>query len=325
MRPAPSTPVRPLLARALRRGDLVAVPTPASPAPAERLAEGCHQLEQAGFRVRFGPLAKAGGGRFAGDDEARADELNQMLSDPEVRAIVAARGGYGVTRILDRVDFQAIVLDPKVLVGFSDITGLLVAAWQMAGLVGFHGRMAGMDAEWTSYDRDCLFQAITATSPLGRIPHPAEGPPLVTVVPGRAEGRLLGGNLSLLAALSGTPYALDPATVGDSGCILVLEDVREPLYRVDRMLTTLRLAGKFEAVEGVVFGETASLADESGLPTPEFVQLLQEFFAPRSIPCYYGLCCGHGRYHAALPLGVRARMDADRKSLTILEPAMAPN
>lgn len=311
----------PLLAAPLRPGQLIAIPTPASPAPRDRLELGRLELVKAGFRVRLGPLAleqARSGTRFAGDDAARAAELNEMFRDPEVRAIICARGGYGTMRLLDRLDYDALVREPKIIVGFSDITALLQAVWCRAGLVTFHGRMAAMDSPWNDYDRRLLFRALTIAEPLGTLPHPPGGPPLVTIVPGTATGRLVGGNLAMLAALSGTPFELDPA-----GCILLLEDVREPLYRIDRMLTTLRLAGKLERVGGVVFGETSGITDEEGCPRPGFVSLLQELLGPRGIPCYYGLAAGHGDYRATVPLGVVARMDAARCELTLLEPALA--
>jgi len=272
-----------------------------------------------GYRVRLGPLAQAAasGARFAGTDAERAAELNGMFQDPEVRAIVCARGGYGVMRILDLLDYAAIRRDPKVVVGFSDITALHLALWRQAGLVTLHGRMAGMDTPWNAYDRASLQMALSTPLPLGPVPQPEGGPRMVTVVPGQAEGVLLGGNLSLIAALCGTPYELDT-----DGAIMLLEDVREPVYRIDRMLATLRLAGKLRGVRAVVFGETTGLSTVGDEPHPGLVELLREVMAPCSIPCFYGLAVGHGTFRATVPLGVRARVDAGAMCLELLEPAL---
>ena len=308
-----------MLPRALRPGDLIGVPSPASPAPLDKLAAGQAELEDMGFRVRLGPLAGVmpSAGRFGADDDARAGELNAMLSDPAVRAIIPARGGYGMTRILDRIDYAALHRDPKPIVGFSDITALLAAVWRRTGVVAWHGRMAGQNSPWSDYDRQSLLRALKDPGPLGLVPTPPDGPPRLTIVPGRATGVLLGGNLSMLAALLGTPYELIPA-----GGLLLLEDVREPVYRIDRMLTSLRLAGTLAGVRGVVFAETVGVTDDAGRPSPDFVATVAGILAPLAIPCYYGLAAGHGRHHATLPLGVNAQLDADRCELRILDPAL---
>src|SRR5262245_58776761 len=217
----------------LRPGDLVAVPVPAGPVQAGRLEAGLARL-RARYRVRFDDAALAITGYLAGDDDRRADELDRYLRDPDVRAIVCARGGYGLMRILDRLDAAALRADPKILVGFSDATVLLGWA-HAAGVRAIHGPMVGQLGELAPDAAEALYQMMESTRPAGRIdarfaPLGPAGAPIT--------GPLLGGNLSLLAHLVATP-----AEIPLRGAILFLEDIGERPYAIDRYLTRLGLAG----------------------------------------------------------------------------------
>ncbi|MGH9939615.1 MAG: S66 peptidase family protein, partial [Blastocatellia bacterium] len=236
---------------ALRIGDTVAIVAPASNLKADYLARGVAEIERLGFRAQYEPgiLDKA---RYtAGDDGRRANELMRAFADPEIKAVWAARGGYGSMRLFDLLDEKALGRRPKIFIGYSDMTALSLYFYRRFGWVTFHGPMAAKDLAGGEehYDRETLIKAITSPSPLGEIKsnktemlHPGPG--------GRVSGRLVGGCLSLIAAMMGTPDELDTR-----GSILFLEDTATRPYAIDRMLQQLKLAGKFDEVRGIVFGE----------------------------------------------------------------------
>jgi len=289
---------------ALRRGDLVGIVSPGAAVDDIDLNAGVRVLEAAGFRVRVGSAARRKHGYLAGTDEERRADLQAMFADPEVRAIVAARGGYGSGRLLPGFDLAAAVADPKIFVGHSDITFLLTALQEQARLVVFHGPMAAGLAHQPE-------AAVHLTAVLrGERPvwqHAAQS----VVQGGIAEGILSGGCLSILVAMLGTPWA---PTTRDR--ILFLEEVNEKPYRIDRMLTQLRQAGLFDQVAGVVFGEMAGcVAGPNERVTVRDV--IAEAFAAAPYPVAFGLPSGHGRGILTLPFGVRARLAGER--LTLLE------
>lgn len=276
-------------------------------------------MKALGYHVKVGESAHAKYGYLSGTDEVRARDVNAMFADPEVDAIVCTRGGYGTMRMLDLLDYDVIRQNPKVFVGFSDITAMHIAFFEKCGLVTFHGPMA---TRWEhdfadGFSKPALFNAIAKAEPLGEL-HNAPGyPARETVNPGSAEGILVGGNLSLIAGTIGTPYEIDTKDK-----ILFIEEIGERTYCVDRMLTQLRLAGKFEDCAGVVFGDFADCPVEY----PEFgltlSEVIRDVAAPCGKPMFTGLQAGHVTPKLTLPLGVRVRMDADACTLTVLEPAV---
>ncbi|GFN24213.1 S66 peptidase family protein [Thermanaeromonas sp. C210] len=297
--------------RPLEPGDSIGIVAPAGPLWDEAyLLRGIERLQSWGFRVVLNRPLQAGEGYLAGSDEERLAELEAMFASPEIKALICLRGGYGSLRLLPHLHYALIRSHPKIFVGYSDITALHLAIVQEAGLVVFHGPMIypELGGHLTSYTKTSLLSMLTG-SPGSFTVRPLPGKALA-VSPGRARGRLIGGNLSLLVSTLGTPFEIDTR-----GAILFWEEVDEPAYRVDRMLTQLRLAGKLSAAAGIAVGECIGCGD--------LEELLRDRLAPLGIPCLYGLPCGHGTDIATLPLGVYATLDADQGYLRIEEPPWA--
>ncbi|MEW6735706.1 MAG: LD-carboxypeptidase, partial [Acidobacteriota bacterium] len=238
----------PLKPPALRPGDTIGVVAPASNLKPHLLKAGCEELERLGFRVKHKESISAQTRYTAGTVARRAEELNSMLVDPEVKAIFAARGGYGSMHLLEHLDTTVLAGGPKIVMGYSDITSLLIALYQQANWVTFHGPMVAKDfaAGPDHYDHNSFFNILTRALPAGRLD--CRGTRVLSS--GIAEGILLGGCLPLIMSLMGTRWELATA-----GAILFLEDSGSKPYQIDRWLTQLRLAGKLDNVRGIVFGE----------------------------------------------------------------------
>lgn len=310
------TDIRP---RALALGDTIAIVAPSGAVDPALLDSGKALLRRLGFQARTDPAITARRGYLAGDsDRAAALALSAAFSDPEIDGIICAKGGYGALRILPFMDWDTVRAHPKFFCGFSDITALHHALRREAGMVTFHGPMALLLAEERQLDWNerGLLEAMTSTKPLGTIALPADGPPIETLVRGSAEGVLDGGNLSLLASLCGTRW--QPRL---QGRILLLEDVHEAPYRVDRMLTQLRLAGVLEGIAGVLFGDSPTCDRPPSARGRTLREVIMDRLGDLGVPVVYGFPCGHGDYRATLPLGVRARLDANAGTLTLLEAA----
>ncbi|MDP9022698.1 MAG: LD-carboxypeptidase [Actinomycetota bacterium] len=305
---------------ALRPGDRVAIVSPSSPVVhRDRLERGLAQLRSWGLDPVVFPHADDVHGHLAGTDDDRAADLNAAFRDPGIRAVIASRGGYGVTRILHRLDWAALRHDPKLVVGFSDVTALLLAAWQRLRLVTVHGPFAGrLHLLGGDEESAHLRRLLTDPRPAGMLTRAGDAP-VETVVGGVAEGRLLGGNLSVLCALVGTVDAPDT-----DGAILVIEDVNEAPYRLDRSLTQLHRAGVLDHVTGVIVGEMVGCDPPTDRPSLPTAAVVRAAFAGLGIPVVHGLPIGHVDRQLALPLGVRSRLDADAGTLTLLEPATTP-
>lgn len=271
---------------------------------------------EAGFRTVLGRHALDVRGYLAGADADRGADLQAMFADPGVRGVLCIRGGYGAMRLLDALDYDLIREDPKVFIGYSDITALHMAFYTHPGFVTFHGPMAGALAQTDPYDLLGLLRAVTRAEPLGPLANPPAGPTIETLVPGTAEGELIGGNAAILTALLGTRYL--PSLAGK---LLFLEDLGDHLYRLDRKLVHLRLAGVLAQVAGVIVGECRYKEDPGA--TLSLRDILQDLIVPLGKPAIYGLACGHGTHHLTLPVGVRARLDATRGILSIQEAAVA--
>ncbi|MBL8057513.1 MAG: LD-carboxypeptidase [Anaerolineales bacterium] len=320
-------PPLPLLKpRRLTPGQTIGLAAPASP-PRDpdgvRLAG--ELIETLGFRVKPAAHVFDRAGYFAGADAARAADLNQLFADPDVDAIFCVRGGYGASRLLPALDYDLVRANPKVLLGYSDITALLLGLYQRTGLVTFHGPIAGQDlSPYTLAELQQVLYTPRAPLPLAAPPPFAGGPGRVervnrvrALVPGRARGRLLGGNLSLVAHLAGTPYLPDLA-----GAILFLEDVSEAIYSIDRMLTQLWLAGILEQVAGLVFGKFTEPPASTWPQDRGLEEVLAERAQALGIPAVMGLLIGHVPDQATLPVGCLAELDAEAGTLTLLEEAV---
>ena len=293
----------------LRPGDAVAVIAPAGPSAPERVAWVEPLLARFGLRARLYPSCFARHpvhDFLAGDDALRLADLHAALADPQARAVFCLRGGYGCTRLLERIDTALLRAHPKPLIGYSDITALH-ALLQREGLPSLHAPMPGSDLvlEGAEDDAAALFALLMNPLPAGHVFAPTLLPG-AWQVPGRASGKLVGGNLSLIAALAGTPWALDARDA-----IVFIEDVSEALYRVDRLLTQLRHTGLLDAAAGFLLGSFTEDDD----PTP----VLREHFEPLGKPVLAGWPAGHGRPNRPLPLGVRATLDAAAGTLRLDE------
>ena len=254
-----------------------------------------------------GPNVLARSGYFAGDDAARAADLDSALRDPRVDAIWCARGGYGAMRILDHVDFSILRDSPKAVLGFSDITALHAAIGARAGVVSFHGptaRHAMNEFSRNSIDR-ALVQHIDSCG---------TAKDATVIRPGSAQGRLAGGNLALLSALCGTPWFpnLD-------GAILVLEDIGEPVYRVDRMLRQLLMAGALKGVRAIAFGHCTNCPEDSDDGARTLAAVVAEIALAAQVPCLLGIPVGHIDEQWTFPLGAMAEMDTANATLHVLE------
>jgi len=296
----------------LRRGDLIGVISPAAAVQAETLRRGCEELERLGFSVRVGPHALDRHRFLAGTDRDRAGELTAMFLDPAVRAIFCSRAGYGSGRLLPLLDFSALARTPKIFLGFSDVTLLLNAFVQRCGLVCFHGPVvAGEFATgFSAHSLSHLLGLLTTGTRAERLTFPT------VIRDGVAEGRLLGGCLSLLVTTLGTPFALDT-----TGAILFIEDVGEKPYRIDRMLTHLKQTGKLDNLAGVIFGPMSGCLGDTNDPVL-LLSVIAEVFSDYPYPVGFGLPAGHGGDNLALPLGTRVRLDMTQRHLTFLEPAV---
>ncbi len=292
----------------LRRGDTIGVVAPAAAVDEPLLAAGVRLLETAGFRVRLASAVLRKSGYLAGTDDERIADVHAMFRDPEVRAIICARGGYGSGRLLPLLDPEVVRAHPKIFVGHSDLTFLLNDLAQRAHLVTFHGPMVtGLPKH---PDAAALMLALLSGD------HAAWHQPAQAIIqPGMAEGVLAGGCLSIVVAALGTPYALETR-----GRLLLLEDVNEKPYRIDRMLTQLRQAGALDAVAGVIFGEMDGCV-ANGEERCSVRDVVAAAFADAPYPVAFGFSSGHGRGMLTVPLGTRARLAGER--LTLLESPVA--
>ena len=292
---------------AIRAGARIGIAAPAGPVDREKLEHGEALLRRAGFEtVRRDDLLSREG-YLAGDDRRRAGELMELVRDPTVDAILCARGGYGCDRILDALDADAVRAARKPLIGYSDITALLLWQRRCAGLVGFHGPMLEHGADLDAGALTAMLAELTGT---------AERPMLLSGRAGEggvAEGPLVGGNLVLVTASLGTRWEIDTRRA-----ILLIEEVGEQPYRIDRMLQQLRGAGKLGELAGIGVGDVSTCVDPS-CPSPTAEDVIREVVRPLGVPLVTGLPIGHVKSNRTWPLGVRAAIDADRGEIRILE------
>jgi muramoyltetrapeptide carboxypeptidase len=279
----------------------------------EEVRRGVARLSGAGLVVRFLPRARARLGYLAGEAQERAADLHDAFADPDIDAVLQLRGGYGSAHVLPLLDWDRIRAAPKPLIGMSDATMLHLALTQHARLAtywgpGLTGLGRATDYTWEAFRRAVLDGAVVTVSgaPDGPLPH--------TITGGVVEGVLVGGTTSLLAASLGTPWQIDAA-----GAVLLIEDVGEEPYRIDRLLTQLQQAGVLGAAAGVVVGEHAGVKPRGSFPggSLSLDEILERIIAPLGVPAVSGLPLGHGRHLATVPLGVRARLDADAPTLTV--------
>ncbi|WP_028550842.1 S66 peptidase family protein [Paenibacillus sp. UNC451MF] len=295
-------------------GDRVGITAPASWGDREQIQTATACLEQLGLRVRLGDTLSKQHGYLAGTDEERARELNGMFADPEIKAIICARGGYGTGRIADLLDYDLIRANPKIFWGYSDITFLHAAILKRAGLVTFHGPMM-IDLE---KDNDPLtvqnYETLLFPSVLR---YTEEINPLKVLVEGEARGPLVGGNLSLITSTLGTPYELDT-----KGRLLFIEDIDEEPYRVDRMLNQLRLAGKFADAAGVLICDFNNCVPNKRKLSLTLEQVIEDHIVSAGKPTMAGFKIGHCSPNITVPHGIEARMSTQDRVLECTEPGV---
>jgi muramoyltetrapeptide carboxypeptidase len=281
-----------------------------------------------GFQVKLPSNLYRRRGYLAGTDEERADEFMAAFRDPQVKAIFCGAGGYGTTRMLDRLDYEVIRSHPKILTGFSDITGLHLAIQRRSGVVTFHSPVAsyglGSSENPSTFSLDYFWRALLARSYFGpdgqmlssgyEYVAPRENPTIETLSPGVGRGQLTGGNPTLIATLMGTPYEIET-----KGRILFMEDRNEEPYRIDRFLSQLRLAGKLDGLAGVVVGVFVDCDAKDARGSLTLREVFGDYFAKIGVPVIANFPVGHFKYNATLPMGVEAELDADRRTLRLLQ------
>ncbi|MEP4091375.1 LD-carboxypeptidase [Reichenbachiella sp.] len=309
--------------KALRKGDTIGLITPGSAVSRQAFEKAVNNLESMGFKVRFTENMSVRKGFLAGTDKQRLEDLHEMFEDETINGIVCARGGYGSGRLLPDINYDLIKSNPKVLVGYSDITALLYGIHKKTGLVCFHGPVGA--SEYSEFTTKGFEQVLVK----GRAGMKFEVPKdwrekedlayqTLPLVGGQAEGALVGGNLSLMCSLMGTPYDID-----FTDKIVFIEDVGESPYRVDRMLTQLLNSRKLDKAKGIAMGvfngcETKPEDPDFALST-SLENVLRDRFGELKMPVLYGLPIGHIDDNATLPIGVRAQLDVERATLKLLE------
>lgn len=309
--PHPAKPT--IKAAALKPGDTIAISSPAGavwdPLQVETFS---NILKGFGFKVVPGKTLTEKFGYFAGTDELRANELNTFFADPTIKGIFCMKGGWGCARLLDKLNYALIEKNPKVLIGFSDITTLLIAITAKTGLVTFHGPVG--NSGWNAWTSDVFKRVVMNANSLPVFENPSTEEAIVTINPGKAKGELVGGNLSVLSSLMGSVYLPDWKNK-----ILFLEDVKEEPYRIDRALTQLKLCGVLDAISGFVFGKCAKCLAEEPQKAFTFHEVMLQHIKPLGIPAFYGAMIGHIENKLTVPLGIRAEIDADRGTISLQE------
>lgn len=307
----------------LALGDTIGLVAPSGRvSDSERVDRAAQALEGLGFAVRVYPSCRAGYGYLAGSDEERAADLNAAFVDDAIDGIVCIKGGYGAPRILDRIDYASIARHPKLFVGYSDITAIHTALLNRCGLATIHGPMPSSDMlpEFDEFSKARWLELLAGEGAVGRLPRPTGVSAPKALIPGRARGILVGGNLSLVAATMGTPYQIQTG-----GRVLFLEDIDEAPYRIDRMLTTLRLAGVFDECAGVVLGNWNKCEADPDRPSLDLEEVFRDTLCGAGKPVLAGLAAGHCSPSLSLPLGTMVELDAEsgEPGLTLLESATA--
>jgi muramoyltetrapeptide carboxypeptidase len=294
----------------LKKGDTVAVIAPASPPNKENLKRGLKFVEDLGLKYKLGKSLYSEYGYLAGNDEARLSDLNEMFLDNEIKAIICAGGGYGTARIASAIDYDAIKNNPKIFWGYSDITFLHTAIRQETGLITFHGPMLASDIGKegaNQVSRDTFQQLFTPAE----LNYDSSISQIEELVPGSAEGPLVGGNLSLLSSSMGTPFEIDT-----EGKILLIEDINEEPRAVDRMLNQLYMAGKLQESAGIIIGDFNNCVPERELSL-SLEEVIDHYIQLAGRPALKGFKMGHCSPHIGVPLGADASMDTKEKTLYV--------
>src|ERR1035437_719690 len=301
----------------LKSGDVIGIISPSSPVSnTSKLNAGVSYFEKMGYRVKVGLNAMKERGYLAGTDGERVEDIHNMFLNSEVKLIICLRGGYGASRLLDKIDYNIIKNHPKIFCGYSDITVLQNAFFHKTGLVTFAGPMAGVDfyKDISEFTEENFWNTLTSNEPI-KLNYP-EGERLSSYRSGIAEGRLIGGNLSLFSSLIGTMYLPEP-----EGKILFLEEVGEVPYRIDRMLNQLRLSGFLGKIKGVILGSfTDCIETDPQRKSLNLTEVLEDYFIKDfHAPVIYNLNHGHLKNNLTIPIGVNVRINGTNCSIDFLE------
>ena len=308
----------------LKLGDTLGVIAPSSALPEQMVVKALANLEGLGFKLKLGKYIREKNGYLAGTDSQRVEDIHWAFSDKEVDAVWCLRGGYGATRILPIIDYNIIKNNPKIFIGYSDITAFHVAIYQKTGLVTFHGPVG--TSEYNDFTKPNALNILMNPTPQYKLENADENLKnesnlfkMEVITPGKCKGKLIGGNLSLLSAMDGTPYALKNL----KGKILFMEDIEERPYRIDRMLTQMLQSHDFKQLAGIALG-----VFEGCNPKPEenslsLIECLKDRLGNLGIPVIYGLSFGHINHQFTLPMGIEASLDTEGGgSLTLMESAV---
>jgi muramoyltetrapeptide carboxypeptidase len=306
----------------LRPGDTIMFVAPAGPLDQERMERAQKRLQALGFQVRVPDDLYRKRGYLAGSDEMRAAELMAAFSDPEVKGVFPGTGGYGVSRMLDHLDYDVIKANPKIVIGFSDITALHLALAAKTNLITFHSPVPmwglGSPDNLSEFSARYFWRSLRADQNLDEqgfaYEAPAPSSPLVQFRPGEAQGPLIGGNLSLIVALMGTPYEIDT-----KGAVLFVEDVGEAPYRIDRYLSQLQLAGKLDDPAAVLLGQFTKCGAEKGKSSLTLDEVFEDYFGNAPYPVIKNFPVGHHKWNATLPIGAMVKVNADTVCVRLLE------
>jgi len=303
----------------LMKGDTVAVIAPSSAVEVSAFEKALQNLADLGLKIKIGKSARARKGFLAGTDKERLDDLHQAFADTEIKAVWCVRGGYGATRFLPDLDFKLIEKNPKIFIGYSDITALHLAIHQNTGLVTFHGPVAA--SNFSDYTKNHMAGVLINPSAPYKI---ALSPDNIaknsnlfkteTITRGKCRGKLIGGNLSLLAAMAGTAFALRDT----KGKILFIEDIGEQPYRIDRMLTQLKQTVDLRQLAGIALGVFED-CNPKDITSQSLIEVLKDRLGDLGIPVIYGLSFGHIRDQFTLPFGIEAELDTETATMTFME------
>lgn len=304
----------------LNKNDVIGIISPAS-APDEfsRVERGVKYLEGLGYRVKVGANVGKNHGYLAGTDRERVDDIHSMFKDKNVKAIFTVRGGYGAFRLLDKIDYRVVKNNPKIFVGYSEITSLQMAFFEKAQLMTFAGPMVGVDFydEISSYTEENFWATITSNKKLDKLKFP-DDQKLPFLQKGIASGRLIGGNLAVFAALLGTDYFPNL-----TGKILMIEEIGELPYRVDRLLNQLRLSGTFKKVKGIILGRFIDCHElDPNKKTLTLGEVISDYVATLKIPSIYTFPHGHIKDFVTVPFGLKVNINAAKGSVEFMEGAV---
>lgn len=304
----------------INKKDVIGIISPAS-SPDEfiRVEKGVKYLESLGYRVKVGNNVGKNHGYLAGTDQERVDDIHDMFKDKNVKAVFCIRGGYGAFRLLDKIDYRVIKNNPKIFVGYSEITALQMAFLEKAGLVTFAGPMVAVDFydEISPYTSELFWATITSNKKIGKVNYP-EAQKMPYLQKGIGSGRLFGGNLAVFAALLGTNYSPNP-----TGKILLIEDIGELPYKVDRMLNQLRLAGIFKKIKGIILGRFVDCNEhDPNKKTLTLGEVIDHYIGSLKIPSIYTFPHGHIKDFVTIPFGIKVNLNATKGIVDFAEAAV---